>query len=892
MKIKLLLIIFLFLGIYGNAQTWHQTHKLVSTNRQASDGLGREMATHGNYLVIGVENHATDENGNNNLVEAGAVYVFSKNNNEWTQTQKLVASDRQERDSFGRSVAISSNYIVVGAANEKVYIFEKQSNDQWTEIQVIQRNNPDTDDFGNEVAIYGDYISVGAKDEGHVETDNQGNQYTTNEGAVFIFKKQNNTWQQIQWLEASDEGSQHTGDFGSSIVMHEEYIFIGNNEHQDGGMVYVFKNNGADSFSEVSKFKGSDTSSGDSFGDNLSFSNNVIAVSAPHEDEDENGNNTIGESGSVYIFKLNASGVTNEVQKITASNSERAFSNLFGISIDINDNYLAVGTLSAEVPFSGGSANQSAGAIFIYQKQSDDSWVQMQKLNASEGNTNDQFGSGVLFNNDFIFGGAPGQDYDSNGGNFLSNTGSVYIFDSTVLRTEIPDANFESYIEAQGWGNGIENDGWVDTEKIKVIESIDIGNKNITDLTGIQDFIALKELICRDNQLTTLNISANILLENLDCFSNSLTTLDLSTNTKLKELHIGSNAISSIDISMLPDLRKLWCFNNQLTELNLVSNSLLEVLNCSTNNLSSLNLYSNSSLNVLYCDSNNLTYLDLTLNTSLSQLTCSSNTLSNLNVKNGNNTNINTFFTTSNPNLTCIEVDDDVWSTTNWTNIDGTSNFSTDCAPPNNECSQAILLAYNQLTPGDTFSGTSSGDASCASGNNIADVWFKFIASANGEFSAEGIASNNTLKFAVYDACSNGNELACGGAISLTNLTPNNEYFLKVWLESDGGRNANTTGGFTFTIRESSVLSVENIQLDSKKIVMFPNPTSQRLHINLYNQGIISKVQYYNMFGQLVKASIINKRFVNDDVSNLPIGIYIIKILGEGKVYSRKLSIR
>jgi hypothetical protein len=60
-------------------------------------------------------------------------------------------------------------------------------------------------------------------------------------------------------------------------------------------------------------------------------------------------------------------------------------------------------------------------------------------------------------------------------------------------------------------------------------------------------------------------------------------------------------------------------------------------------------------------------------------LDCASNQLSSLNVKNGNNTAITSFKARTNSNLTCIEVDDAVYSTTNWTDIDATASFSTNC---------------------------------------------------------------------------------------------------------------------------------------------------------------------------------------------------------------------
>ena len=53
-----------------------------------------------------------------------------------------------------------------------------------------------------------------------------------------------------------------------------------------------------------------------------------------------------------------------------------------------------------------------------------------------------------------------------------------------------------------------------------------------------------------------------------------------------------------------------------------------------------------------------------------------------LNVKNGSNTLIFAFWASGNPNLTCIEVDDVAWSTSNWMNIDTQSSFNTDCTNP------------------------------------------------------------------------------------------------------------------------------------------------------------------------------------------------------------------
>jgi hypothetical protein len=59
----------------------------------------------------------------------------------------------------------------------------------------------------------------------------------------------------------------------------------------------------------------------------------------------------------------------------------------------------------------------------------------------------------------------------------------------------------------------------------------------------------------------------------------------------------------------------------------------------------------------------------------LTALFCYTNQLTSLDVRNGNNTNLSTFNSTSNSNLTCIYVDDASYSTANWTNIDPASTF-------------------------------------------------------------------------------------------------------------------------------------------------------------------------------------------------------------------------
>ncbi|MCP4443333.1 MAG: T9SS type A sorting domain-containing protein [Aureispira sp.] len=264
----------------------------------------------------------------------------------------------------------------------------------------------------------------------------------------------------------------------------------------------------------------------------------------------------------------------------------------------------------------------------------------------------------------------------------------------------IPDANFKVALVTD---TAINTNG--DTE-IQVSEAIayngaiQLSYMGISDLTGIEAFTALTQLYCHynqltsldvsantalthlyceHNQLTSLNVSSNTALTRLDCYSNQLSSLNTTSNTILTHLYCNSNQLTSLDISTNTVLTNLECSSNQLTSLNVSNNIALTHFHCHSNQLTSLNVSNNTALIVLSCISNQLTNLDFSTNTALTYLFCYSNQLTSLNVKNGTNINFAAFDAKSNPNLTCIQVDDAAYSTTNWPNKDATATYSTTC---------------------------------------------------------------------------------------------------------------------------------------------------------------------------------------------------------------------
>lgn len=76
---------------------------------------------------------------------------------------------------------------------------------------------------------------------------------------------------------------------------------------------------------------------------------------------------------------------------------------------------------------------------------------------------------------------------------------------------------------------------------VKGITKLNVWNEGLASLKGIEYFTSLTQLLCFDNQLTTLDVSKNTALTALDCSENQLTSLDVSKNTALKRLFYQGN---------------------------------------------------------------------------------------------------------------------------------------------------------------------------------------------------------------------------------------------------------------------------------------------------------------------------------------------------------------
>jgi hypothetical protein len=159
-----------------------------ASNPAASDCFGSSVALSGDTLAVGAHLESSAAVGvnppssqaDNGARYAGAVYVFVRTGTTWTQQAYVKASNTDQNDNFGSSVALSGNTLAVGAMGKDsaggqadnsafyagaVYVFVRTGR-TWTQQAYLKASNTESNDgFGNSVAVSGDTLAIGAPGE-------------------------------------------------------------------------------------------------------------------------------------------------------------------------------------------------------------------------------------------------------------------------------------------------------------------------------------------------------------------------------------------------------------------------------------------------------------------------------------------------------------------------------------------------------------------------------------------------------------------------------------------------------------------------------------------------------------------------------------------------------
>ena len=208
-------------------------------------------------------------------------------------------------------------------------------------------------------------------------------------------------------------------------------------------------------------------------------------------------------------------------------------------------------------------------------------------------------------------------------------TSITMLADETKINEQnFPDENFRNYVLSTAVDKN--KNRILDDDEILRVTNIDVHQKKIESLKGIEYFTELQILTCYQNNLTELDLSACTKLDTLNCSWNRLTSLNLSGCAKLEWIRCDQNQLSELDVSASTELKLLICSGNKIKALDVMACMKLDYFNCQGNNLTKLDVSNNTALVTLYCDMNHLKELDMSNNTKLEECSCSGNEMTKL----------------------------------------------------------------------------------------------------------------------------------------------------------------------------------------------------------------------------------------------------------------------
>lgn len=394
---KNLLIVWLLITFFGGviAQEITLTQKILPeglVNKNETDYYGNSVAMDGNYAVVG----ATGYN-----LGTGCAYVLYYDGNQWLTQAMLMASDGEEDDAFGKSVAISGNTIVVGASGEDdggysqgaAYVFTMPFagwQDMTETAKLKPYNGTSSQYFGRSVAIKGDKIVVGAPSS------------SSSSGSAYVFTRPAEGWVDMSQSTKLMLSNGNTGYYlGEHVAMSDEYIVVASEK----GGAYIFPvPNGQGFVFQIAKLT-STSNYGSGIGSSVSIHNDCIVLGAKLD----NTKGTSSGSASVYIKPDTGWEDMDETVKLFAEDS--GADQYFGTSVFACENYIAIGSV----------AKKDVGSVYLFTKQRAEwsSLSQSAKLQPTDGireyGYGNRFGSCIALSNEQLLAGAS-QDITNGGG--------------------------------------------------------------------------------------------------------------------------------------------------------------------------------------------------------------------------------------------------------------------------------------------------------------------------------------------------------------------------------------------------------------------------------------------------------------------------------------------
>lgn len=331
--------------------------------------------------------------------------AFAQTANE---DQTILPNMPQFEDRFGWEVDIDGDTMVVSSPYADVstledgtaWVYERDASGTWNFVQELFYTNPGVNEFyGWDCAIDGDRIAVGAI----LDPD-----AAAGGGAVFVWERSGGVWTETAKLIPTVGAVNQQ--FGSAVSVSGDRIAVGSwGDNNARGAVYIFDYDPIGmTWSETVKLTAQDGADGDQLGMCIDLDGNRVVSGANLDD-----NSGQADTGSAYLFEfvpaLNQWRVVSKFLP-TAPNQNDTYAR----SVEIEGDYIAIGCAGQD------GVGGNSGSVFVYKRASATSWPELTELVPSDTAATQQFGFDLTLDGTRLFVGANGD---------TGQTGAAYYFE-------------------------------------------------------------------------------------------------------------------------------------------------------------------------------------------------------------------------------------------------------------------------------------------------------------------------------------------------------------------------------------------------------------------------------------------------------------------------------
>lgn len=436
--------------------TWTQQQKIYAADPKLNIYFGESVAINkdGNLAYIASIDHAKGSG-------AGAVYIFRRSGNVWTQQQKLTPDYIKEADYFGSATAINSDgtYVMIAALSDDeagnnfggVYVYSYPSRIALSQSkESFSLQGFLTDPEGKEIDRYGRGVSL--SEDGTwaaVGVENRDDNSLTNSGCVYIYKRKGQTWIKSATLYANPVTE--AAMFGWAVALDATGTQLLVGEIQDGitpifsGAVHYYTRVG-EIWTHRQKFKLPTLFAEHYFGTSIALNaTGDYAVIGAYNDTEKG-----ALAGAVFIYKRVGLTWTYQYKMVSPVGETNTY---YGIAAAMNQS----GSILAVGAFGNDSSNVYKGVVYLYDRNGE-VWNYREKILPPNLNSDIEFGTGLAFNKEGTLLLIGSQGTTARG----SFTGAVYIYRKEGSSWSMKDVLYISnsrVLDAFGRGVAMTADG-------------------------------------------------------------------------------------------------------------------------------------------------------------------------------------------------------------------------------------------------------------------------------------------------------------------------------------------------------------------------------------------------------------------------------------------------